>query len=531
MGINGFFQIMVEDDGTYLKIVPPSGDGSPVMLDDIKSYLERKNIKGYEIVDIGNTLKKPEGGECRLFSKKELPVSEDMVLTVSDNRMSAIARFYPPSNTGSIMNQEEIIRSIGYQGIKYGIQKDQIEDFLADRQYCTDYYIAAGTPEVQGTDAEITYHFNTAPNAKPKLNEDGSVDFHNLETFSVVKQGDVVATLVKEVYGITGKDVLGNELAPRPVLVKRLKYGKDIEISEDELSITSLIDGHVLLNSEEKVMVSNIYVIEGDVDTSTGDIKYDGNIVVRGNVRAGYTIIATGNIDIDGVVEGARVFSQGQIVLKRGIQGMGKGVLHAKGKIIAKFIESAMVSSEQSVETESIMHSKVDAKTEVIVRGKKGVIVGGHVRATMLINAQRAGSAMGGTTVLQVGADPGLQDKVKALGEEKKNLEADQHKLRQILDLFQAKKEKGQLDPEKSVLLDKNRETYDVVLNRLKEIEAELEQCHEGLAEIKQAKIKVNHEVNQGVKIMMGNEYLILSKPDYGCLYTLQKDGISRTYA
>ncbi len=48
---------------------------------------------------------------------------------------------------------------------------------------------------VQGYSAKIRYYFDINTTARPKLNEDGSVDFHQLGNIKSVKEGDKLATL------------------------------------------------------------------------------------------------------------------------------------------------------------------------------------------------------------------------------------------------------------------------------------------------------------------------------------------------
>ena len=78
------------------------------------------------------------------------------------------------------------------------------------------------------------------------------------------------------------------------------------------------VSGNVTL-VEDRVFVSDTYVIEGDVGPSTGDIDYDGAVEVKGNVITGYTVKAAGDITVEGAVEGATLISEGKIVLKRGM--------------------------------------------------------------------------------------------------------------------------------------------------------------------------------------------------------------------
>ena len=56
----------------------------------------------------------------------------------------------------------------------------------------------------------------------------------------------------------------------------------------------SQVSGHVILEND-KIFVSNVLELV-NVDNSTGDIDYEGDVVVKGNVLAGFTVKATGDI-------------------------------------------------------------------------------------------------------------------------------------------------------------------------------------------------------------------------------------------
>lgn len=69
----------------------------------------------------------------------------------------------------------------------------------------------------------------------------------------------------------------------------------------------SQVSGHVILEND-KIFVSNVLELV-NVDNSTGDIDYEGDVVVKGNVLAGFTVKATGDITVSGIVEGATVIA------------------------------------------------------------------------------------------------------------------------------------------------------------------------------------------------------------------------------
>ena len=81
--------------------------------------------------------------------------------------------------------------------------------------------------------------FNTNKNLQPKRNEDGSVDYKELNTISHIQKGDLLARLIKEDPGKSGKNVLGEEIRPRTVRVERLEFGNNITANEDRTEIYS----------------------------------------------------------------------------------------------------------------------------------------------------------------------------------------------------------------------------------------------------------------------------------------------------
>lgn len=259
---------------------------------------------------------------------------------------------------------------------------------------------------------------------QPKVNDDGTVDYYDLGLVNHCKVGDVLAVLTPEDRGEPGFDVLGNVIKPHDVKRARLSYGLNIDINEDKTVLTSKVDGHVTIVNG-KVFVNNVLELE-NVDLSTGNIEYQGNVVVNNNVLSNFTIKAHGDIEVKGVVEGAFLEADGNIILRRGINGMNKGTLSAGGNVVAKFIENSIVSARGSVITESILHSKVEAKDSVEVLSRKGFITGGVVSATNSVKVKNLGSPMGADTEVIVGIDPAVSARVaeleKAIEESEKNL-------------------------------------------------------------------------------------------------------------
>ena len=438
-GKNGFFQIITKGDGTYLKLHPSEDGGEAIYYDEISSYLSDKKIFDFDKIAIGRALTDLKNiTEVQITNYPVLPIDEYVKIDVSDDRMKAVGRFYPPSNNGKLMGKDEIVSYMVRAGVKYGLDDGKIQEFLKERKYGTDYLLAMATPAVQGHDAIITYHFNIDLTLKPKRNDDGSVDFHQLDMISHCNKNQLLASLDPMDPGKPGIDVCGVVIRPNKVNNKVLRHGNKIRLTEDGLQMYSEVDGHVSL-VDGRVFVSDTYEVPADVDASTGDITYEGNVVIKGNVITGFSVKARGDIEVSGVVEGAYLEAGGQIVLKRGMQGMTKGVLRANGNIITKFIENAEVIAGGYVSTESILHSKVSAKGDIIVGGKRGFVTGGEIRSGTMISIKTAGSQMGTATLLEVGIDPKVIEEFRTLEKQIASMIADKEKIAQALILFRKK--------------------------------------------------------------------------------------------
>lgn len=509
--MNAYFQVVIAEYGTALKVIPATDGGEPLDVLEVKEYLDGKGI-AFDLVALNEAVKSGELKTVMLNNKKEYPIAEVMELRVTDDKMACIARFYPPSNKGNELSMDSILSSLRLKGIRYGIDEEAIKDFLGKRRYCKDYIFAKGTPPRQGHDASIAYFFNTERKAKPALNADGSVDFFHLGIIEECKKGQVLAELTPADQGEFGDDVLGSRLKPREVKILKLEFGKNITLSEDRLTITADCDGQVTL-AGGKVHVANILELK-EIGTATGNIEFSGSVKIKENVAANFSVKAEGNIIVDGIVESAHLEAGGDIIIARGMNGMGKGTLKAGGNVVVKFLENVNCIAGGTVSAEAIMQSNISAKREVLVTGKKGFITGGQVTAGTKIEAKTLGSEMGSTTVVEVGVDPTVK---KRLADLQKQMEEAQRVIKQTTPMIQALSQKVKLGmklmPEQAknfqAIIDNNRLNQKILEDGMEEM-CELE---EQTAGADNASVVVTGEVYTGVKISISGVSMTVKSP------------------
>lgn len=507
---NGCFQLIHNGNQTSLKIYPPKGEGKPVSLDLIARYFDFIKLNDYNSVMIKNAIdvcKEPV--EIKISSEPIYPHNELVFVDIDDDRMKAVCTFIPPSSKGRLMTKDEIISAVGQSGVRFGLQKELLERLLNNRIYCTEIVIAKGIPVVEGKSAVIKYNFSTKLESKPKVLEDGTVDFHNLDIINHVNEGDVLAYIEPMVEGTPGKDLFGNTVLPKKVRKAVLKHGKNIHLSEDGLTMYTEVSGHVGL-AGDRVFVSNVYEVPADVGVASGNIDYNGSVVVKGNVISGYSVRADGDIIVEGVVEGATLVAGGQIYLKRGIQGMGKGELIAGGNIVSKFMENCTARSGQDVLADAILHSNVTAIGTVTVSGKKGLITGGTIKASDSIEAVNIGSSMGTKTELVIAISDTVVAEYKELEVLMERIKEEQEKYIQIIAMCQKKVEEGKATEE-------HVKAMHIAKLQIKKIQVESQEQVERFQQLrmilhayKPGKITVQNTAYPGVEIKMGAEMLRL---------------------
>lgn len=502
---NSFFVIEIKDDGTYMHLYPAVSGGKTLEFDEIARFLKHHMFTSYSREIIKDALAGLQNDiVCIKISEEKMqPFNERMVINAKLDGTIASARFYPPSIGGKLLTKEQIFDELKQEKIIFGIQEKVIDVFLLARQYCLDIPIAKAQMPVPSKNTKITYYFNTKPLAKPKLLPDGSVDFHELSLFCPVKQGDLLATLEPHTLGEPGKNIYGKVMQQNKPKVTFLKFGKNIAINEAKTEIHSNVDGNVSLVGDT-VFVSDVYKVAADVDASTGDIEYEGNIEIPGMVKTGFTVKAKGDIIVNGGVEGATLIAGGNIIIRRGVQGMGKGHLTAGGDIAGLFFESANVEAGGDVISGPIMHSHVSAGGKIISSGKKGFIVGGEVSCKQYIEALSIGNKMETQTILKVGVDEQIREEMKNTVNRVTELSKEIEEITPVIqDLIEKQKNKVKLLPDKVQYFAEARLRYSTLLNEKEELNARLVELKNQINSSVNGFIRVLGEAHRGTTLFI----------------------------
>ena len=503
---DGLFYVRHIKSDIMLKVLLPLGEGIPIELRDVLDEIKRPDTLSFDEELVKKCVKNGTDNDYVIIGQfKHVPAGDVVIgVEVSKDEMKGSIVVSEPAMSGSEASFEMIKRAILAQGVVEAcIEEDKIREFVDNPVYNISFEVAQAIQPVDGHDAYISYNFETDPKKlKAQIDEEGKVDYKKLNNIQNVIADQPLAQKIPAERGKGGKTLFGRYLEAKNGKDIQIQLGANVKLDRDGVTIKAEIDGEVMLVNG-KVTVEPIKYLDA-VNVKTGDVKFVGTVVIKGNVQEGYKVEAT-NIEVNGIVDKSRLEATGNIIVRQGIFGKGEGFIKAGKSLWAKFINDTTVEVEENViVNDSIVNSSVTAMKNIVLRGKKAQIIGGHLMATEEICARKVGSPGGGTeTILEVGVDPRAKKRL----EELQNMQAKATKEYENCDLDiqtleQQKKLRKKLPQEKEEKLKTLKERCEQISAELEKMTQEINSIQEHLRELKAVgKVKVEGDVYAGVKI------------------------------
>lgn len=364
---------------------------------------------------------------------------------IAPDQMSAYLSCTLPQG-GEPVQQQSVLDEAARLGITAALDLGAIDQALGEGG--DNIRIAGGRPPVPSIDGRFEVLFPAMKERHPHLDEHDLADFRDLGGIVTVDVGDKLMRIVAPVEGEPGETVTGKAIPVKPG--KKVSFssrldGVAVDADDPDLLVAAIAGSPSAL--KDSASVEPVFSIK-DVDLHTGNISFNGTIHVTHDVHADMVLTATGDIYVDGTVENSRLEASGDIIVKGGI--IGASELHAGsgghvqssiscgGSCTARFVQYAHIAAGNGIFIHDLaMLSELTAGHQIVVgdeNSRKGDIVGGTARATMLVKAKNIGSDAGLRTVVIAGADQRLHERLNTVI---KDREAAEQKLADIIKLLE----------------------------------------------------------------------------------------------
>ncbi|AXI00090.1 DUF342 domain-containing protein [Sporosarcina sp. PTS2304] len=211
------------------------------------------------------------------------------------------------------LKPQQIVDELKQMGIQQGLLFPAIKKVTeVIKPY--ELIVAKGILPVEGTDGDLEVHIRYEefdPNSEEK------VDFREMNAITNVREGQVIATHVLPVAGTPGQSLLGRKIPVKPVRDIMLRLGKNVQ--QVEQNIVTLISGKPVLDWRDrlvKIDVNNEFNHPGEVSLESGNIRFEGDVRIGGNVLPSMFVGATGSIFVGGSVTKATIHAMKTVMVR-----------------------------------------------------------------------------------------------------------------------------------------------------------------------------------------------------------------------
>lgn len=521
---DGRFELYYRDGWAHLVVFPPAADGRPVYHEDVEN---RMRVLGVPRPAAGLVRAAVDGASGEPIPLVEWPDGERLasVITVgvADDEMSAWVEVTPPHKGAAPPRVDDVLARLDEAGVARGIDRDAIAALLAAGRYDERVTVATGLPPQHARSGRVEYHFD--PNrGKPYLvMEFDRINLRELRFIENVHEGDLLAELEPPVPPRNGVTVLGRELvAETEVESVALRAGPGATLGADGSQIHAAEDGNVRL--VKGVVVVEPVVRVDSVDYTTGNIRFEGSVVVTKDVADGFVIEADGDVEIGRGVGKATIRAGGNVLLKAGINGNGAGRIECEGNLLAKYIESSTVVCHANVfAEEAIMHSALTVWRHCVLGGRRSEIIASTLVVGGSLWCKKLGSVAEAPVQVSIGIDP---DELAAFRESSREVEEAEARLEEVQHAFE-QIDRALLDGHTDDRLYEGREQLLAEANdlkaRLPELRHRFHELREHLAASRESRLVVEDTMFKGAVVLFGTSEF--RAPDKGARKTVLRRG------
>jgi len=374
------YKIAINDGKVMLRIPQQLVGAETANIDDIQQELHMMGVEYIpeKLLEIYNRT----SGEFELLTVFK---STDFSLQIelSEDESKAYLNVIPPKEEAEKLSLESIINALKEKEILQGINYKIIEKIIEKKIYYEPTVVSRGKTAKNGINGFPELLF-LPKNSRPV--EGTRIKLNEIPVLQKVEKGQELVRIKIATTGQDGYTITGRLIVSKPGKQFRIRPGRNTKLNHEGTHIVATKSGVVCINNDS-ISVENFKVID-KVDATTGQIRFDGIISIRGNVSDRCSVEAV-RIDIGGSVGKARLRSLGEIRVAQGING---AVIQCGSSLRANnIIDTQAIIGEHAIVEENVLKSKIYCGSTFQILSKSGYFSEGEIQAGSLIRISNVG--------------------------------------------------------------------------------------------------------------------------------------------
>ncbi len=211
------------------------------------------------------------------------------------------------------LTYQAVLENLAEMGVIKGINESQIQKAI-DASIPSTFEIATGQAPTKGSDGWVELKVDVEMKKGPKERENGKVDFREIITIPNVNRGQVIGIIHPHIQGEPGYTVTNETILPKKVFPTIFIAGTGVVKVGDKIVATQSGRPHLERRGQLlRVKILQKLTHKGNIDLSSGNIRFSGDVEILGEVENNMTVEAEGDIYVKKTVTNATLTSSGAI--------------------------------------------------------------------------------------------------------------------------------------------------------------------------------------------------------------------------
>lgn len=251
--------------------------------------------------------------EDKMTASISINYSPEVIYTLEDTPEASMITLnatvkeekFPPKFT-----RDEILKELKDKNIVYGIDSKIIDD-IRNQDKVENVVVARGKEPIEPIDDVLEVYFDTSTNKGFKSDQSGNIDFKSIGSITSVKKDDIIAKRTVGKEGTIGINLFSQPIQPKKRKVKDMMVKSGCKF-KDKDTIVSTMEGKPQVKGCI-FQVNNVHEVLSDVDITTGDINFIGDVIINADVKEGMKVKSGNAIIIKGNAVRCSLWSEGDM--------------------------------------------------------------------------------------------------------------------------------------------------------------------------------------------------------------------------